>query len=502
MKRLSVYTSLLIVLTTISQRDVYAFEGRYRRLFGVPRRSVVPTWHAATPKPNNDSIHLNDSPENPERRKILLSSAAAFASAFAVGKQVEPAEAASATTVILEDSEKRRIDTFEKCAPSVVFIDTFTQKQDAFSPNSIEVPIGTGSGFVWDKQGHIVTNYHVVRNARSAQVAIVTPTNGKALPAGAITMTTDSPGDVDDTFNVFKPQSEIRASSRKSFSPDYQRSVFRAKVVGVDPGKDIAVLKVEVQDPDILQPISVGTSKNLKVGQVALAIGNPFGLDHTLTQGIISGLGREVRSPTGRPISNVIQTDAAINPGNSGGPLLDSSGRLIGMNTAIYSPSGASAGIGFAIPIDSVNFIVNTLIKDGKVIRPILGIGYLESRQARALGISRGVLVLDVPPDSPAAKAGLRGTSRTETGLIEIGDIIVKVGSTVINTEANLFEALEGYFPGDNIEVKVLRIEAVSDRLEQREVKLTIPLQSSEILDQVPSVTLFQQLGQQPQLGP
>ena len=166
------------------------------------------------------------------------------------------------------------------------------------------------------------------------------------------------------------------------------------------------------------------------------------------------------------------------------------------MNTAIYSPSGASAGIGFAIPIDSVNFIVNTLIKDGKVIRPILGIGYLESKQARALGISRGVLVLDVPPDSPAAKAGLRGTSRTETGLIEIGDIIVKVGSTVINTEANLFEALEGYFPGDTIEVKVLRIEAISDRLEQREVKLTIPLQSSEILDQMPPVTLLQPLGQ------
>ncbi|KAL3935417.1 MAG: hypothetical protein SGBAC_009056, partial [Bacillariaceae sp.] len=356
MKRLSVCTSLLIVLT-ISLNDVCAFEGRNRRPFGVPRRSGGVQWHYATKQPSNndnDSYNLNklkdEEPGNLERRKVLLSSAAAFASAYAMGK-AEAAEAS--TTLILEESEKRRIDTFEKCAPSVVFIDTFTQKQDQFSPNSIDVPIGTGSGFVWDKDGHIVTNYHVVRNARSAQVAIISPNNGKnKIPAGAITMTAGS-GDDDDTFNVFKTQSEIRASSRKSFSPDYQRSVFKAKVVGVDPGKDIAVLKVDVQDPAILQPISVGTSKNLRVGQLALAIGNPFGLDHTLTAGIISGLGREVRSPIGRPISNVIQTDAAINPGNSGGPLLDSSGRLIGMNTAIYSPSGASAGIGFAIPVDS-----------------------------------------------------------------------------------------------------------------------------------------------------
>ena len=233
----------------------------------------------------------------------------------------------------------------------------------------------------------------------------------------------------------------------------------------------------------------------MRVGQLALAIGNPFGLDHTLTAGIISGLGREVKSPIGRPITNVIQSDAAINPGNSGGPLLDSSGNLIGMNTAIFSPSGASAGIGFAIPVDTVKYIVNTLIRDGKVVRPILGISYLESKQARALGITRGVLVLDVPPDSPAAKAGLKGTRRTETGLVEIGDIIVKVGTTIINTEANLFEALEGYSPGDTIDIKVLRIEAVNDRLEQREVNLTIPLQSSDILDQLPPMGGMYQYG-------
>jgi S1-C subfamily serine protease len=167
-------------------------------------------------------------------------------------------------------------------------------------------------------------------------------------------------------------------------------------------------------------------------------------------------------------------------------------GKLIGMNTAIYSPTGASAGIGFAIPIDTVKYIVNTLIRDGKVVRPIFGISFLESKQAQTLGIGRGVLVLDVPAGSPAAKAGLRGTRRTETGLIEIGDIIVKVGATVINTEANLFEALEGCQPGDSVEIKVLRIEPVSDRLEQREVKLTIQLQSSEILGQSMSTGMEQ----------
>lgn len=159
---------------------------------------------------------------------------------------------------------------------------------------------------------------------------------------------------------------------------------------------------------------------------------------------------------------------------------MDSSGKLIGMNTAIYSTSGASAGIGFAIPIDTVKFIVNTLIKDGKVVRPVLGIAFLESKQARALGIGRGVLVLEVPPDSPAAKAGLKGTRRTETGLLEIGDIITMVGDRPINTEADLFQALEDCKPGDKVKVKVTRIESVNDTLSQKEVTLEIELQSSE----------------------
>jgi len=411
---------------------------------------------------------------------LIAGSAAALTSAV-FGLVPRPAGAA---TVILEDSEARRIDIFERNAPSVVFIDTFTEKQDVFSPNIMEVPLGSGSGFVWDKEGHIVTNYHVIRNAKVAQVAILTPTKGNKFPDAVLVPPNAQEASDDATIDVFSRPSRIRGANTNPFSPDYTRTVYQATVVGVDPGKDVAVLKVEAPK-EVLYPITVGTSTGLKVGQLALAIGNPFGLDHTLTAGVISGIGREVKSPIGRPITNVIQSDAAINPGNSGGPLLNSSGDLIGMNTAIYSPSGASAGIGFAIPIDTVKFIVNTLIKDGKVVRPILGISFLESKQARALGISRGVLVLDVPQGSAAAKAGLKGTRRTETGLVEIGDIIIQVNKTVINTEANLFQALEDLKPGDIVELKVLRIEAENDTLTQKEVKLEVELQSSEILEKL-----------------
>ena len=419
---------------------------------------------------------------HPKRRTLLLRSVAAILSSIAT----TPSSARASNLAVLEESENRRIEVFERNAPSVVFIDTFAEKQDVFSPNVMEVPIGTGSGFVWDKDGHIVTNYHVVRNAKFAQIALITPRkNEKKFGSPADnTLASSSTSSETDVFGTTSGGLSRTSSTNKVSSDDYKRTVFKAKVVGVDPGKDIAVLKVDAP-VDLLYPIKVGKSSNLKVGQLGLAIGNPFGLDHTLTGGIISGLGREVKSPIGRPISNVIQTDAAINPGNSGGVLLDSRGMLIGMNTAIYSPSGASAGIGFAIPVDTINYIVTTLIRDGKVVRPILGIGFLESKQARALGITRGVLVLEVPPNSPAQKAGLKGTKRTETGLVEIGDIIVKIGDVIIETEANLFQALEKMKPGDIADVKVLRIDAVDDQLKQRELNLKIELQSTEALEKV-----------------
>mmetsp|Transcript_16164 Transcript_16164/g.39163 ORF Transcript_16164/g.39163 Transcript_16164/m.39163 type:complete len:324 (+) Transcript_16164:679-1650(+) len=274
-----------------------------------------------------------------------------------------------------------------------------------------QMETGTGSGIVWDDKGHIVTNYHLIRSASSAQVSVM----GK----------------------------------------DGVSAVFTAKLTGVDPDKDIAVLSINVPGTQ-LKPVRQGATKDLEVGQLVLAIGNPFGLDHTLTTGVISGLGRSMKATTGRTIRNLIQTDAAINPGNSGGALLDSRGRLIGMNTAIYSPSGTSAGIGFAIPCDTIKAVVERLITFGQTVRPVLGITYMEGQQARMFGLPRGVLVLNVPPGSPAAEAGLQGTTRSREG-IELGDIIVGVGSEPIGDEADLFDALEKYKPGDTVKVSVLR---------------------------------------------
>ncbi|CBJ29300.1 Serine type protease, similar to Protease Do-like 1, chloroplast precursor [Ectocarpus siliculosus] len=316
------------------------------------------------------------------------------------------AQAAMAPSLMQD--EKGYISIFEKSTPGVVYINTFVNQRDAFSMNVLEVPAGTGSGFVWDDQGNIVTNFHVIREAQSAQV-------------------------------------------RLTLGDGTQRT-FQAQVKGYDPDKDVAVLKIDAPS-ELLRPIALGVSNTLKVGQLALAIGNPFGLDHTLTMGVVSGLGREVKSPSGRPISNVIQTDAAINPGNSGGPLLDSVGRIIGMNTAIYSPSGGSAGIGFAIPVDTLKTVVGTIIQKGRVSRPIIGITFLESARANTVGIKKGVLVLDVKEGTSAANSGLRPTTRTQ-----LGDIIVAIDKQEINTEADLFKILESRKPGDEISITAERV--------------------------------------------
>lgn len=233
------------------------------------------------------------------------------------------------------------------------------------------------------------------------------------------------------------------------------RSSYDAELVGYDADKDIAVLQIDAPKRELV-PIEIGTSSDLSVGQSTYAIGNPFGLDHTLTSGVLSGLGREMKSPTGRIISNCIQTDAASNPGNSGGPLLRSNGQLIGMNTSIYSPSGASAGVGFAIPVDTIKQIVKSLIENGKIVRPILGVSYLESAQARALGIDDGVLVLSVTPDSGAEKAGIVGTSRSRGfGSLQLGDVILEMDGKHISKEADLFQALEDHEVGDTVKIKV-----------------------------------------------
>lgn len=382
-------------------------------------------------------------------KSAVLSAALALGSIAAPPADVVARPLADTSLAALAQQEETLINLFEERTPSVAYINTFVQQRDSFSMNVMEVPAGTGSGIVWDKKGHIITNFHVIRSAQSAQV-VLTDANG-------------------------------------------QKKSYTATLSGYDADKDIAVLKIDAPEKD-LEPLPLGTSTNLRVGQTTLAIGSPFGLDHTLTTGIVSGLGREMRSPTGRPISNVIQTDAAINPGNSGGPLLDARGTLIGMNTAIYSPSGASAGIGFAIPVDTLQVIVSTIIKYGRVVRPIIGITYLESAQARALGIDRGVLVLDVPKASNAERAGLRGTARDPAGFVALGDIIVQIDESAVNNEGDLFKALESHEPGDRIDVTVLRLppgetqrlgllgrdsKAKVDSPEYRK-KLSLVLQSSD----------------------
>ena len=307
----------------------------------------------------------------------------------------------------LAESERATIGLFNSASPSVAFITTSNIRMEFFSRNTTEVPRGTGSGFVWDRQGHIVTNFHVIQGADKAKVV---------LASGAS---------------------------------------YDASLVGYAADKDLAVLKIDAPAGE-LKPLPLGSSHNLLVGQSVFAIGNPFGLDQTLTTGIISALGREIESVSGIPIRDVIQTDAAINPGNSGGPLLDSRGRLIGVNTAIYSPSGASAGIGFSIPVDVVNWVVPELIKNGKLMRPVLGVEVASKQWEQRLGI-QGALVVEVVQGSPAAQAGIIPTMRDRYGNIQWGDVITGINNEPVKSGNELILALEKFKPGDRVTVKLER---------------------------------------------
>jgi S1-C subfamily serine protease len=275
--------------------------------------------------------------------------------------------------------------------------------------NQLEVPQGSGSGFVFDKSGTIVTNYHVVRGSSDLMVTL----NG----------------------------GEERL----------------AKIIGVDEDKDIAILKLSDPVPNDLRPIKIGSSKDVQVGQSVYAIGNPFGLDHTLTTGVVSGIGREIASgATGKPIQDVIQTDAAINPGNSGGPLLNSRGEMIGINTAIYSATGMNSGIGFAIPSDIIQSSVTQILQLGRVIRPVIGITFAPEPAVQQLGIS-GILVLSTKADGPAARAGITGTERDNFGRLVLGDIITDVDGKEIKTSSDLFRILNKCHVGDILDLEILR---------------------------------------------
>ena len=322
----------------------------------------------------------------------------------------------------LAADEKTTMELFEKAKGSVVYITTRERVLDPWTRNVFSIPQGTGSGFIWDEQGHVVTNYHVVANASEARVRL---SDGREHSAG---------------------------------------------LVGASPAHDLAVLRIGVafnRPP----PVPLGTSQDLKVGQKVFAIGNPFGLDWTLTTGIVSALDRSLTEETGATIEHLIQTDAAINPGNSGGPLLDSAGRLIGINTAIFSPSGAFAGIGFAVPVDTVNRVVPELIASGKYVRPALGIEVdedLNRMVTEKLGVE-GVLVLKVAPGSAAEAAGMRG-ARIDAEGITPGDIIVAVGDKPVDSVAKLLGRLDDYRVGAAVRVTVLRESGKTD--------LTVTLQA------------------------
>ncbi|KAI8533703.1 hypothetical protein RHMOL_Rhmol10G0029700 [Rhododendron molle] len=357
--------------------------------------------------PHNDLLAEHRTCAALDSLLVLCASAALSFTLF-----VADANSASALVVgtprKLQSDELATVRLFQDNTPSVVYITNLAARQDVFTLDVLEVPQGSGSGFVWDKEGHIVTNYHVIRGASDVKVTLA------------------------------------------------DQTTYDAKIVGYDQDKDVAVLHVDAPR-NKLRPIPVGVSADLLVGQKVYAIGNPFGLDHTLTTGVISGLRREISSAaTGRPIQDVIQTDAAINPGNSGGPLLDSSGNLIGINTAIYSPSGASSGVGFSIPVDTVGGIVDQLVKFGKVTRPILGIKFAPDQSVEQLGVS-GVLVLDAPPNGPAGKAGLLPTKRDAYGRLILGDIITSVNGKKVTNGSDLYRILDQCKVGEKVIVEVLR---------------------------------------------
>jgi S1-C subfamily serine protease len=326
-----------------------------------------------------------------------------------------------AARVDLTVDEKSTISLFEKSRDSVVYITTSAQVQEMTSRNIFSIPHGSGSGFIWDEFGHVVTNYHVLQDASAAVVKL---NNGKE---------------------------------------------YAATLVGASQMHDIAVLQINTEQHDSA-PLPVGTSHDLKVGQTVYAIGNPFGFDWTLTNGIVSALNRSLTEENGVTVEHLIQTNASINPGNSGGPLLDSAGRLIGINTAIYSPNGANSGIGFAVPVDTVNRVVSELIKNGKYVRPTLGIEMdegINEQIKRLIGIN-GIVVLTMPPGSIAAQSGLKGIVTASDGSITPNDIIIAIGGKPVDSVSKLIALLDDYRVGDTITL------TLTSQGKIREIKITL----------------------------
>ena len=351
--------------------------------------------------------------------RIVLAAVLVLLALYVVQPYLQPLLYAAETPRVvaargdLAQSEQATVALFERASPSVVHV--FAQSAaggrdllDLDDEGGEQSGTQTGTGFVWDGAGHVVTNTHVVQNA--------------AQSGGSVS---------------------VRLSDG---------TVVSASLVGLAPSYDLAVLRLG-RVTRMPPPLAIGTLADLKVGQSTFAIGNPFGLDHTLTTGVISAVRRRMPTSAGREVSGVIQTDAAINPGNSGGPLLDSAGRLIGVNTAIVSPSGASAGIGFAIPVDVVNRVVPELIRVGRVRNPGIGIIAAQEAATARLGID-GVVVVRVLPGSPAAQAGLRGVDQ-QSG--DLGDVIVAANDQPVHRLADLTAAIEEAGLGAPVTLKVAR---------------------------------------------
>lgn len=310
----------------------------------------------------------------------------------------------------LGGDERATIDLFRNSRETVVFISTRQRVADFWTRNVYSLPRGSGSGLIWDEAGHILTNYHVIEGASEAQIQL--------------------------------------ADGRQ----------FSARLVGASPQHDLAVLKIGGTGFRAPGRVPIGTSGDLEVGQNVFAIGNPFGLDWTLTKGVVSALDRSLPNENGPDIRHLIQTDAAINPGNSGGPLLDSAGRLIGINTAIYSPSGASAGIGFAVPVDTVMRVVPQLIAEGRYTRPTLGIDSdddINDRLKRASGID-GVFILRIEPGSAADRAGLTAARSTPRGVVP-GDIILALNGEPVTRVGDLLARLDDFRAGQSVELTLIR---------------------------------------------
>ena len=310
----------------------------------------------------------------------------------------------------LYPTEQENINVFKEVSPLVVNVQNIKRIRRTF--DAINVPAGTGSGFIWSKTGHIVTNFHVIRGAKSVMISLQ---NGKS---------------------------------------------YKARIVGAEPLKDIAILKIDDKEAlthiGKLKPLHIGSSNNLQVGQRTVAIGNPYGLDQSMSVGIISALNRRIMGVAGVTIQGMIQTDAAINPGNSGGPLLDSHGELIGMNTMILSQSGSSSGIGFAVPVSEIKRIATQIIEKGRVLQPGIGIHLLGQNVSHYMGV-KGVIIESVLKGGPAAKAGLRGTSRSPRGHLKLGDVIVDIdGKPVMNFD-DLYNILDDKKIGQTVTLTIVR---------------------------------------------